>query len=316
MALDRESAGQPPLAGQTQLDRLLAEDALSEGMRPEQAGPEDAQSEATGPDATGPDATGPEGTRPEDLEMRPRGRGVRGRLFRNGFMEAMTRVPPSVAIAVYVPVAMAFVVVNFWQGYVPNVWEATGLFVGGMLSWTLFEYVVHRFVFHFITHSKAIKTFHYYAHGIHHEFPRDHGRLFMPPAIALTVAAVVFGFLIMIMGVRAFMFFPGFVIGYLLYAFLHYSIHRFRPPRSLRFIWRHHLQHHYRCPKLAFGVSSPFWDYLFRTMPPVSYEDSALNRLPANRTKKTPSAGTDARPRTDAKAGTDARSEADAKQRD
>lgn len=224
--------------------------------------------------------------RPEDLEMRPRGKEARGRLFKSGFMEGMTRVSPTVALVTYIPIALAFVVVNFWQGYVPHVGEATLLFLGGMLSWTLFEYVVHRFVFHYITESRVIKTFHYYAHGIHHEFPRDHGRLFMPPAIALTVAAVVFGFFYLIMGVRAFMFFPGFVIAYLLYAFLHYSIHRYRPPRGLKFLWRHHLQHHYRCPKRAFGVSSPFWDFIFRTMPPAGYDDSNLSRLPANRTPK------------------------------
>ncbi|MCO6457004.1 MAG: sterol desaturase family protein [Pirellulaceae bacterium] len=223
-------------------------------------------------------------SRPEDLELRPRGKDARGRLFRSRFMENLTRVSPTVALCTYIPIALAFVVVNFWQGYVTNVLEASALFLGGMLSWTFFEYIVHRFVFHFITESKLIRTFHYYAHGVHHEFPRDHGRLFMPPAIALTVAAFVFALFYLIMGVRAFMFFPGFVIAYLLYAFLHYSIHRYRPPRMLKFLWRHHLQHHYRCPKLAFGVSSPFWDFVFRTLPPAGASDEALSRLPKART--------------------------------
>ncbi len=227
-----------------------------------------------------------EAPRPEDLEMRPRGKDARGRLFRNRVMENLTRVSPTVALCTYIPIALAFVVVNFWQGFEPNVWIAAALFLGGMLSWTFFEYIVHRFVFHFITESKVIKTFHYYAHGIHHEFPRDHGRLFMPPAIAITVSAFVFGLFWLIMGVRSFMFFPGFVIGYLLYAFLHYSIHRFRPPKMFKFLWRHHLQHHYRCPKRAFGVSSPFWDFIFRTLPPSNSEEDSLSRLPQSRTEQ------------------------------
>src|SRR5688572_25861609 len=52
-----------------------------------------------------------------------------------------------------------------------------GLFALSLLAWTLFEYVMHRYVFHFVTENPRLQRFFYYAHGIHHEFPRDKDHL-------------------------------------------------------------------------------------------------------------------------------------------
>lgn len=212
--------------------------------------------------------------------IRPQGKGASGRLFENDFLERMTRVSPSVALACYVPVAVALIVWNFWHGYVPSVGLAALLFVVGVLSWTLFEYLAHRYVFHLVGESEAVTKFAYRIHGIHHEFPRDHGRLFMPPPIGLAIMAILFGLIYPLMGAASFMFFSGFILGYVGYAFLHYCMHRYRPPPLLKFLWRHHLQHHYKCPDLAYGVSSPLWDVVFRTMPPKETARSRLEEDP------------------------------------
>ncbi|HLF30453.1 MAG TPA: sterol desaturase family protein, partial [Xanthomonadales bacterium] len=62
-------------------------------------------------------------------------------------------------------------------------------------------------------------------------------------------------------------FFSGFIAGYLVYDMMHYAIHHaqgFKAP-LLRKIRNHHLAHHFRDTRLGFGVSSPFWDSVFRT---------------------------------------------------
>ncbi len=63
-----------------------------------------------------------------------------------------------------------------------------------------------------------------------------------------------------------FPFFGGFTIGYLMYDYIHFHTHfgqsRSRLAKSLR---RRHLQHHFACPDRLYGVSSPLWDYVFRT---------------------------------------------------
>ena len=60
----------------------------------------------------------------------------------------------------------------------------------------------------------------------------------------------------------------GFMFGYLVYDLTHYATHHF-PMRSgvLKALKRHHMQHHYKTPNLRYGVSSPFWDIVFRTLP-------------------------------------------------
>jgi len=34
-----------------------------------------------------------------------------------------------------------------------------------------------------------------------------------------------------------------------------------------KYIKRYHMQHHYKTPNARFGVSSPLWDKVFKTMP-------------------------------------------------
>jgi sterol desaturase/sphingolipid hydroxylase (fatty acid hydroxylase superfamily) len=54
--------------------------------------------------------------------------------------------------------------------------------------------------------------------------------------------------------------------GYLAYDMLHYAIHRgVMKSRIGAYLRKHHLQHHYAVPERNFGVSSPLWDFVFRT---------------------------------------------------
>ena len=140
-------------------------------------------------------------------------------------------------------------------------------FLGGALFWSLFEYVMHRFAFHFIAESPRAQKFVYTMHGVHHEFPRDKERLFMPPLPSLIISALIFLGMHFILGWQALAFFPGFVFGYLLYGSMHFAIHAYAPPRFLKALWRNHHLHHYKVPEKGFGVSSVLWDIVFRTVP-------------------------------------------------
>jgi sterol desaturase/sphingolipid hydroxylase (fatty acid hydroxylase superfamily) len=98
-------------------------------------------------------------------------------------------------------------------------------FIGGMFFWTLFEYIAHRFLFHMVANSGRAKKFIYTLHGNHHHYPRDRQRLFMPPVPSLILSSSVFGLMWLIIRQNSFMFFPGFVLGYLMYGTMHYAIH-------------------------------------------------------------------------------------------
>ncbi len=76
-----------------------------------------------------------------------------------------------------------------------------------------------------------------------------------------------------LMSNNALIFFPGFILGYLLYASMHYAIHAWHPPfKWLKPIWRNHHLHHYKNDDLGFGVSSHIWDKVFGTSFDLSKE--------------------------------------------
>ncbi len=189
-----------------------------------------------------------------------------GRLFRSDYMEMMTKTHPIVVYCMYFPV-IAFMLYygKIHKGIPAGLGIA--LFLGGALLWTLFEYVMHRFLFHMVAESPRAKKFVYTMHGVHHEYPRDKERLFMPPVPSIIVAVTIFYIMYSIMGWNVLSFFPGFLFGYIIYGSMHYAIHAFAPPKFMKALWRNHHLHHYKAPGKGFGVSSVLWDVVFGTVP-------------------------------------------------
>lgn len=192
-------------------------------------------------------------------------------IFRNKYLEFFTKTHPLIIWGMYIPVISlmlyyAFAVVQLTLAGVFLT------FIGGVISWTLFEYLVHRFAFHLVPETELGKRIVYIIHGNHHEFPRDKDRLFMPPLPSIIIASVIFGLQYAIgfaFGIKefAFAFFPGFMLGYLIYGTMHYAIHAAKPPfRWMKSLWRNHHLHHYKDGKSGFGVSTTIWDRVFNTM--------------------------------------------------
>ena len=78
----------------------------------------------------------------------------------------------------------------------------SALVVGGYALWTLFEYWLHRIVFHFEPEEGLGARMHWIIHGVHHDHPNDPLRLVMPPAVSVPLGAAVFGVLYLIFGAR------------------------------------------------------------------------------------------------------------------
>jgi sterol desaturase/sphingolipid hydroxylase (fatty acid hydroxylase superfamily) len=187
-------------------------------------------------------------------------------LFRNAYLEYLTKTHPLVIWALYTP--MIFLL-PYYAVYKLGFAGSTTFFVflGGIFFWTLTEYAIHRFLFHHHPDTEKGKRINYILHGNHHEFPRDKERLFMPPIPSLIIASVFFSVYYFLIGKYAFAFFPGFMLGYLIYATMHYAIHAWNPPfKWMKPLWRNHHLHHYKHDDLGFGVSSTLWDHVFGTM--------------------------------------------------
>ncbi|WP_339811607.1 sterol desaturase family protein [uncultured Imperialibacter sp.] len=188
-------------------------------------------------------------------------------LFKNPVLERLTRAHYSVTLGILCSIA-AFLL--YWSGMEIgfSITQIAGLFTVGYFSWTLAEYLLHRFVFHMAPTNKIKNAIQHTLHGVHHEYPKDKSRVVMPPTGALIIGSVLFVIFWIPMQQYAFAFVPGFLLGYVTYAFMHYAIHAYQPPKNfLKVLWINHGIHHYKDDDRGFGVSSPFWDFVFGTLP-------------------------------------------------
>ncbi|MBS3999620.1 MAG: sterol desaturase family protein [Desulfobulbaceae bacterium] len=190
------------------------------------------------------------------------------KMFGNPVVEALSKVHWTVPLIVYIPIILFFQYQSIFT-YNFGILESFALFLGGLFIWTLTEYLLHRFVFHFEPKSPLGKRLHWMFHGVHHDYPQDRFRLVMPPSISLPLATMFYFLFLLVFGsVHLPAIFSGFLAGYLAYDTIHYAIHHngFRNKFMLK-IKQHHMRHHYTEPNEGYGVSSPLWDYVFNTRP-------------------------------------------------
>ena len=188
-------------------------------------------------------------------------------LFDNPVLNFFSRVHPAVPAAIFIPVVglMYYLAVDGGTGVPATI----GLTLAGILIWTLSEYWLHRLLFHWHPKFKGGDQLNFIIHGVHHDHPNDRMRLVMPPAVGLPLAALFFAAFYLIFGApTAFPVFAGFIIGYLIYDYTHYYVHHFVPKTRVgKKVREHHMRHHFQDHRYGYGVSSPLWDYVFRTVP-------------------------------------------------
>jgi sterol desaturase/sphingolipid hydroxylase (fatty acid hydroxylase superfamily) len=185
-------------------------------------------------------------------------------MFESRLLDALSRVHPAVPILIFLP---AIVVLLVWSLSQVSLLATLGLAAAGYAIWTLFEYWLHRLVFHFEPEEGFGARFHWIIHGVHHDHPNDPLRLVMPPAVSIPLGALVFGILYLVFGAR---YAPavgaGFFAGYLVYDMMHYYLHHFRPRGPIgRMLRERHMRHHFQDDTRGFGISAPYWDEVFRT---------------------------------------------------
>lgn len=214
------------------------------------------------------------------------------RMFEADWMEVLSRVHPLVPHAIFVPV-VAFMLWRSLEGGV-GAWSTAGLVVTGLATWSVAEFLLHRYVFHEIAdedversvHRKVRRLdpeepiiprldgwrerFYFVAHGVHHLFPSDPRRLVMPPSVSVPLAVGFYLLFTATLGARLTpAFFAGFVVGYLVYDSFHFAVHFIRPggrtEEAMYRIGKGHMRHHFADNTKDYGVSSPLWDLLVGT---------------------------------------------------
>jgi len=191
-------------------------------------------------------------------------------MFENPLLERLSRVHPAVPPLLYLPVVvflLARAIVH--EDLAPA--AVAGVFLGGLATWSLAEYLLHRFVFHLQPDNRFGRRLHFIIHGVHHDYPHDPMRLVMPPSVSVPLATLVYLlFHSLLGGAWSLPFFAGFLVGYLIYDMTHYHIHHHRSDDRLSLLLRrYHYRHHFQQSDRGFGVTSPFWDKAFRTFPVI-----------------------------------------------
>ena len=198
------------------------------------------------------------------------------RMFESDLLETFSHVHPVTPLVIYLPV-------TGWMLYVAaarqslSIAAIAGLVLCGLLIWSLVEYTMHRFVFHYEPKTYWGKRLHFMVHGVHHDYPNDASRLVMVPIVSVPLAVLFYALFAIIFGRLAPAAFAGLLIGYLFYDMLHYATHHFSMKRGV-WLWlkRYHMRHHYQDDHTGYGVTSPLWDHVFRTTStPVERPDHA-----------------------------------------
>ncbi len=184
------------------------------------------------------------------------------RLFENDFLERFSFASPALIVSVWLPLIAAAGVYGASRA---APWATLVTALLAMFGWTLVEYAMHRFVFHFTARSGFGRWLLFLLHGCHHADPQDKRRNVMTPAVTLAIGGVFLAIFVTAIGpALGAVAFAGFMAGYLAYDLTHYACHQMDIP-WLRGLKRRHLAHHFAGQEANFAVTLPLWDRLFGT---------------------------------------------------
>ncbi len=187
--------------------------------------------------------------------------------FRRAWVDRwLTTTHPAAPYVMFAPVCAWLVVRALGAGL--GAAEIGALAAGGWLAWTLVEYVMHRYGLHLPTRTRSWRVAFFLVHGHHHQAPDDSRRLVATPAQSALLALLLAGIARLCAGpIASGPLLAGMLLGYQLYELAHWSAHHARTRVwPLGWLRRHHLSHHHVDATTRFGISTPLWDFLLRTV--------------------------------------------------
>mmetsp|Transcript_14593 Transcript_14593/g.29194 ORF Transcript_14593/g.29194 Transcript_14593/m.29194 type:complete len:352 (+) Transcript_14593:248-1303(+) len=192
------------------------------------------------------------------------------RFFEHDFFEFFSRTSWYVIPIVWVPVVCAILAYVSSLGF-SSLFIFFG-FLKGLLFWSFLEYALHRWLFHldeWVQFSYWSITLHFLLHGVHHLLPMDPMRLVFPPVLTVSLAVPIYSlFRCAVSEPVALCLLAGGLTGYMAYDLTHYYLHHSGVPPLSYFgsLKTYHLAHHYKNPKLGYGITSKLWDHVLGTV--------------------------------------------------
>jgi sterol desaturase/sphingolipid hydroxylase (fatty acid hydroxylase superfamily) len=182
------------------------------------------------------------------------------RLFKSERLEKLTLMSPRVFAGTW-GLLLPLVAWAGWGTAAPL--AGATLLAGGLLSWTLFEYAMHRYLFHLNVDQPVIRWLVFVIHGNHHANPGDPLRDLMPLSVSLPVSAAVWSACVALLGAGGTWVFLGWLSGYVFYDAIHYACHHSEMRGKLgAALKRHHMRHHHVDDMGNFAITAILWDRL------------------------------------------------------
>ena len=161
---------------------------------------------------------------------------------------------------VHPPIILASIAWGLYINQTHSIWLALAMVPVGVLTWTLVEYLVHRFILHRIPGLQDM-------HQAHHNETQELIGTPTPVSLPLLLLVVLWPMTYALGTSLALLWFAGFLIGFIAYTFVHYAVHHLSSGgwswmKQLKF---QHNVHHHGTSNQNFGVSTALWDHVFRT---------------------------------------------------
>lgn len=206
--------------------------------------------------------------------------------------EILTRTPWWVVPLVWLPVT-----ISLWHQSPLPLAQNVLLTLTGIGTWSLAEYIFHRFLFHIdsaLPDKQAAFVVHFLLHGFHHFLPMDRYRLVMPPVLFSALWIPPFALSLLALGRRVtWSLHAGLILGYIAYDLFHYAFHHANFKKNegactkknddddasistwirdavtvhMQRMKKIHLGHHYDRHDRSYGVTSAMWDVILGTAP-------------------------------------------------
>lgn len=169
-----------------------------------------------------------------------------------------------------------------WAGWGSvSVWTGLALVAAGLGLWTLFEYAMHRYLFHLRSNLAPVRALIFLMHGNHHDDPNDPLRGLMPLPASLPIAGLVWLTLYLLAGAPGTWIFLGFMTGYVLYDAIHFACHQSAMTGPVgAMLKRHHMRHHFVDHDRNFAITAIWWDRVFGS------QITTLRQSSANRAQR------------------------------
>jgi len=188
------------------------------------------------------------------------------------FCEAVSSVSWFMVPLIWIPflIAQVYLVEQWYPGALSTTFKVALFLFGMIVGWPTFEYVLHRFVFHYLTEHWLLNSGHFMIHGVHHLVPKDLERSIFPPVPALLFMVIPYHILSYLLSVAANHFFgvsmaaatqfrcvlfSGFLLGYVSYDCIHWYYHAataegwlYQAPlvgSYFSYLRQCHMQHHF-----------------------------------------------------------------------